>query len=233
MSTLKVITGLLCWLIAFFVGAFAWLSFLWGELWFKFIPTFFTVGLIYIGLILILKRGSTLSNHSKGLMLAFFVFLILLPLALDLHIRQQRQVLQKRAQEFLARPIPKLLIPNSEGYVGDYYVDTNSGPANGVLGYSLVLIERYATNGRMRWSARIQGEFACTGEGINPNIRSDAIDTNEEVRLYLAERNAILSKEWRMGYWQWVEDTIEMKQRIPEFDEEDVRSTPVTNSVPR
>jgi hypothetical protein len=233
MSTIKVITGLLCWLIAFFVGAFAWVSSLDGELWFKFIPTFFTVGLIYIGLILILKRGSTLSNHVKGLMLAFFVSLILLPLVLVFCIRQQRQALQRRAQEFLARPTPKLLIPNSEGYIGDYYVDTNSGPTNSVFGYSLILIGRYATNGRIRWSARIQGEFACTGEGVNPNFRSDAVDTNEEVRLYLAERNAILSKEWRMGYWQWVEDTIEMKQRIPEFDEEDARSTPVTNSVPQ
>ena len=112
-------------------------------------------------------------------------------------------------------------MPNSEGEVGGYFVDTNAGLQNGVFGYSLILIERYATKGRIRWSAVIQGQFACTGEGVNPNIRSDAIDTNEEVRLYLSERNAILAKEWRMGFWQFVEDTIEMKRTIPEIEEED------------
>jgi hypothetical protein len=30
-----------------------------------------------------------------------------------------------------------------------------------------------------------------------------------------------LAKEWRMGFWQWIEDTIELKDKIPEIEEED------------
>jgi hypothetical protein len=128
----------------------------------------------------------------------------------------------KRARNNLSQSqIPKLLIPDSNGYVGDYYIDTNSGPQNGVFGYSQILIKRYADTGRIRWSARIQGQFAGTDKGVNANIRSDAIETNEEVRAYMAERNAILAKEWRMGFWQWVEDTMEFKSVIPEIEEED------------
>jgi hypothetical protein len=140
---------------------------------------------------------------------------------LDLDIRQERKALQVRAKAFLARPIPKLLIPNSEGEVGGYYVDTNAGIANGVFGYSRVLIERYATKGRIRWSAAIQGEFAGTGDNcLNGNI-SDEVTTNVEVRRYSAESHAILAEEWRMGFWQFVEDSIEFKSVITEIEEED------------
>jgi hypothetical protein len=233
MRILKVIAGSACLFVACFLGLFAWVSFISGEPWFTLVPIAFIIGLISIGLLLILRQGSPLSSLTRGLIVVFFALLILAPVALDLWIRYDRRELQKRSQQFLARPIPKLLIPDSQGYVAGYYVDTNSGPANGVFGYSLILIERYATKGRIRWSARIQGQFACTGEGVNPNIRSDAIGTNEEVRTYLAERNAILAKEWRMGFWQWVEDTIEMKGKIPEHEEEDYHPTGVTSSVPQ
>lgn len=233
MRTLKVIAGLGCLAAALPLGMFAWVSFIWGELWFKFIPIAFTLGLVAVGLFLILRRSSVMSARAKMAIIIFFGFLVASPALLDIHIRHERKVLQTRAKEFLSRPIPKLLVPDSEGYVGGYFVDTNTGPANGVFGYSLILIERYATNGRIRWSARIQGQFACTSEGVNPNIRSDAIDTNEEVRLYLAERNAILGKEWRMGFWQWVEDTIEMKDKIPEYEEEDYHPTAATNVISR
>jgi hypothetical protein len=146
---------------------------------------------------------------------------IVSPIVLDIHIRHERAALQMRAKEFLLRPIPKLLIPDSKGEVGGYYVDTNAGIANGVFGYSRALIERYATKGRIRWSAAIQGEFACTGDNcLNGNI-SDEVTTNEEVRRYSAESHAILAKEWRMGFWQWVEDTMEFKSVIPEIEEED------------
>jgi hypothetical protein len=99
-------------------------------------------------------------------------------------------------------------------------VDTNAGVANGVFGYSRDLIERYATKGRIRWSAAIQGEFAGTGDNcLNGNI-SDEVTTNEDLRRYSAESHALLAAEWRMGFWQWIEDTIEMKDKIPEFEEE-------------
>jgi hypothetical protein len=221
MRTMKIIAGLVCIVAVFFLGLFALTAFVWGELWFKFIPVLFTLGLFVLGVYLILKWRSPFPKRAKLLIAVYISALIAGPIILDLHIRHDRRALQNRAKAFLTRPIPKLLVPDSEGYVGGYYVDTNSGPANGVFGYSLILIERYATNGRIRWSAAIQGQFACTSEGVNPNIRSDTIDSNEEVRLYLAERNAILAKEWRMGFWQWVEDTMEFKQTIPEIEEED------------
>ena len=93
----------------------------------------------------------------------------------------------------------------------------------GVFRYSRVLIDTICDQWkRIRWSAAIlQGEFACTGDNcLNPNI-SDEVTTNEEVRRYSAESHAILAKEWRMGFWQWIEDAIEMKDKIPEIEEED------------
>jgi hypothetical protein len=190
-------------------------------LWFKFIPAIFAVGLLVVGSFLIVKRRSAMSARVRLLIFLFFGILVASSALLDVHIRHESQVLQNRAKQFLLRPIPKLLVPDSEGYVGGHYVDTNAGPQNGVFGYSLILIERYATKGRIRWSAAIQGQFACTGHGVNPNIMSEAIDTDEEVRLWLAERNAILSKEWQMGFWHWVQDVIEMRLTIPEIEEED------------
>jgi hypothetical protein len=162
-----------------------------------------------------------MSVRAKMAIIIFFGILIASPALLDIHVRHERKVLQTRAKNFLLRPIPKLLVPDSNGEVGGYYVDTNAGTANGVFGYSRDLIERYATKGRIRWSAAIQGQFACTGDNcLNGNI-SDEVTTNEEVRRYSAESHAILAEEWRMGFWQWVEDTIVMKDKIPEIEEED------------
>ena len=232
MRTLKVITGLVCLALALYLGMFAWVCFIYGALWFKFIPFAFTLGLAVVGLFLILRRNSVTSARAKMAIIIFFGILIASAAVVDIHIRQERKVLQERAKAFLARPIPKLLIPNSEGEVGGYYIDTNAGTANGVFGYSRVLIGRYATKGRIRWSAVIQGEFACTGNNcLNPNI-SDEVITNEEVRLYSAESHAILAEEWRMGFWQWIEDTIEMKTKIPEIEEEDYHPE-ATNGVSR
>lgn len=172
-----------------------------------------------------------MAARAKMAIIFFFGLLIASAALADIHIRQERKALQERAKAFLARPIPKLLIPNSDGEVGGYFVDTD-GTANGVFGYSRVLIERYATKGRIRWSAVIQGEFACTGDNcLNPNISED-VTTNEEVRLYSAESHAILAEEWRMGFWQWIEDTIEMKRKIPEIEEEDYHPA-ATNAILR
>ena len=233
MRTPKVIAGLACFALAFPLGMFALVSFFWGELWFKLVPATFTLGLVAVGFFLILRRSSAMSARAKVVIIIFFGVLIVSPILLDFHIRHERKALQARAKEFLSRPIPKLLVPDSEGYVGGYEVDPKAGPQNGVFGYSLVLIERYATKGRIRWSARIQGQFASTSQGLNANIRSDAITTNEEVRLYLAERNAILGQEWRMGFWQWIEDSMEMKTKIPEIEEEDYHPTNTTNGISR
>lgn len=220
MRIIKVATGIACLVAACPLALFGWISLTAGGTWFALIPFAFTLGLLSIGLLLIVKQRSPLRLLTKRLVAAFFALLFLAPGILDVWILRNRRELQNRSQRFLARPTPKLLIPDSQGYVGGYHVDPDSGPSNDVFGYSLILIKRYATKGRIRWSAQIQAQFACTGDGVNPNIRSDAIETNAEVRLYLAERNAILAKEWRMGFWQWVEDTIEMRTKIPEHEEE-------------
>lgn len=232
MRTLKVITGLVCLAAALRLGVFACVCFIHSALWFKFIPIAFTLGLAVVGVFLILRRSSAMPARAKMAIIIFFGVFTASSVLVDIHIRHERKALQTRAKNFLSRPIPKLLVPDSNGEVGGYYVDTNAGTANGVFGYSRVLIERYATKGRIRWSAVIQGEFACTGDNcLNPNI-SDEVTTNEEVRLYSAESHAILAEEWRVGFWQWIEDTIEMKGKIPEIEEEDYPPA-ITNGVSR
>jgi hypothetical protein len=66
----------------------------------------------------------------------------------------------------------------------------------------------------------------------NSRRAGQLITTNEEVRRYSSESHAILAEEWRMGFWQWIEDTIEMKDKIPEIEEEDYHPA-VTNGVSR
>lgn len=221
MRTAKIIVGIICLAIAIYLTPFCFGMFLYSELLFKFFTLFFWCGLIVVGVFLIRRRKLPLSKGIRSLILLFLGVAIAGPIILDIHIRHERAALQMRAKEFLLRPIPKLLIPDSEGEVGGYYVDTNAGIANGVFGYSRALIERYATKGRIRWSAAIQGEFACTGDNcLNPNI-SDEVTGNKEVRRYSTESRAILVEEWRMGYWQFVEDSIEFKSVIPEIEEED------------
>jgi len=163
-----------------------------------------------------------MSKRATFLIVGFVAAFIATAGLLNIHIRLERKKLQQRAREFLVKPIPKLLTPDAEGNVGDFHAEPENGPQNGVFGYSRVLIARYAINGRIRWSARIQGEFAGISDGINSNFRSDAIETNREIQAYLAERNAILGKEWAMGYWQFIEDAMEFNDPPPEIQEEDV-----------
>ena len=221
MRMAKIIVGIICLAIAIYLTPFCFEMFLYSGLLFKLLTLVFWCGLIAAGIFLIRRRKLPLSKGARSLILLFLGVALASPIILDIHIRHERAALQMRAKEFLLCPIPKLLIPDSEGEVGGYYVNTNAGIANGVFGYSRALIERYATKGRIRWSAAMQGEFACTGDNcLNPNI-SDEVTTNEEVRRYSAESHAILAKEWHMGFWQWIEDTIEMKDKIPEIEEED------------
>lgn len=159
--------------------------------------------------------------QTQNLLVLILVFLLASPTLLVAKIRHDRQSLQERARAFLARPVPKLLQPDVDGYMGYQWVGTNEQAELNIFGRSHQLIERYATNGRIRWSAVIQGQFAVKSEHLYFPGADELERTNEEVRAYLAERNAILSDEWRMGFWQWIEDTIELKQKIPEHEEED------------
>jgi hypothetical protein len=232
MHTVKMIAGLACLVAALLLVPFAWVSFRWGELWFKFVPVLLMLGLAAVGLFMVLKRRQAMSKQVKSLMVLFLVILVTSPMLLIANIRHERRLLQGRAKAFLAHPVPMALKPDSEGYMGYEYVGTNQEAEIQILGRSRALIERYATKGRIRWSARVQGQFATTSEHLWFPGAEDIERTNQEVRAYLAERNAILSDEWRMGFWQWVEDTIEMKSKIPEHEEEDFHPTAGTNTVP-
>jgi len=238
MRTLKIIFGLGCLVAALPLGLFAWecliASNYAGELSWKFVPAAFTMGLVCTGFFLISRRGSVISARAKMVMVIFFGLLVISPALLDIHVRQERRVLQARARNFLLRAIPKVLTPNSEGYISYEYFGTNNYEAERqIMGDSQQLIKRYAKTGRIRWSARIQGQFAITGEHLNFPNSDDVERTNQEVRAWLAERNAILSEEWRMGFWQWIEDTIEMKAKIPEIEEEDDMLEGQTNHMGR
>ena len=217
MSTVKIIAGLGCLIAALFSGVFAWVCFVWGTPWFKPVPVIFTSGLVALGLFLISKRHSTLTTRAKTTVAAFAGILIVSPLILDLSIRQQRKALQVRARDFLARPVPSLFRTN---FIAGY----QARPNEEVLSVSRALIERYANNGRIRWSARIQGEMAV--QPFETASCADAAVSNDEALTYLGECKAIIDQEWRMGFWQWVEDTLELKRTIPEIEEEDSRLPP-------
>jgi hypothetical protein len=221
MRIFKVFLGLGCLLAAVPLGLFAWESLVCGELWFKLVPALCLLGLVSIGLFLISRRNSVLSARTKVLIAIFFSFLVVSPALLDMQIRHERKVLQSRAKSFLLIPVPMALSPDSNGYMGYEYEGTNDEADVRVFGHSRTLIQRYATSGRIRWSARIQGQFASTSEELWFPGAGDIQKTNQEVRAYMAERNDILGKEWRMGFWQWIEDSIEMKDKIPEFEEEE------------
>lgn len=231
MKRVKVMLGFACLVFALILAPFAWVSFRWGELWFKPVPLVFMLIFGAVGLVLIMKRHQSFSKPAKFLTLALLIILTVSPMLLIASIRHQRRVLQTRAKAFLLVPVPRALKPDSEGYMSYEYVGTNKEAEIQILGHSRELIERYATKGRIRWSARIQGQFATTSEQLWFPGADEIERTNQEARVYLAERNAILSEEWRMGFWQWVEDTIEMKSKIPEHEEEDYHPAATTNSV--
>jgi hypothetical protein len=162
--------------------------------------------------ILILKRHSRLSARTKASIGVVFGIILISGLMLNVYIRHERGILQSRAKRFLSRPIPTLFDTNSLGG----YIESRDG---NVLSRPRVLIERYATKGRIRWSAAIQGQMAMAPFGMA--ACEEGASTNQEARLYLAECKTILDEEWRMGFWQSVEDTMEMKSKIPEIEEED------------
>jgi hypothetical protein len=212
MSTVKVIAGLGCMVAALVLGPVAWVCFVYGNLWLKFVAVGSVLGLAAIGLFLILKRRSPLSKRAKMLITIFISALIISPIILDVFIRGERNALQIRAKEFLSRPVPDMFKTDAiDGY--------QARPNETVLSTSRRLIERYANNGRIRWSAAISGQFAV--QPFETASCEEAAKTNEAARIYIVDCKAIIDKEWGMGFWQWVEDTIEMKRTIPEIEEED------------
>ena len=239
MKKAKVIIGLIILAAALYYLPFVLMCFAHAELWLKWLPIAIEGGVVAAGVYFIRKRQQQFSVKAKAFLVVLLVVTIGTPALLVLKIRSDRKALQLRAQAFISRPIPTAILPNADGYIDYQYFGTNDVFGTNqmdyakrqIMGDSQKLITRYAENGRIRWSARIQGEFAITGEHLNfPN--SDVVErTNQEVRIWLAERNAILGAEWRMGFWQWVEDSIEMKHKIPEIEEEDFHPVQTTNAI--
>jgi len=147
------------------------------------------------------------------ILLLLFAVLVVGAVILDFHIRHERKLLQAQAKEFLAIPTPAMFQTNE---IGGFQAPPNET----VLSTSRALIERYAINGRIRWSARISGQLAI--QPFETAFCEDAAKTNREARIYIEDCKAIIAEEQRMGFWQWVEDTIELKMRIPEIEEEDL-----------
>ncbi len=223
--------GLVCLVAALFLVPLARAFFLWGGFWFEFIPFSFILALIATGLFLIYKRRQIMSKRARILLVLFLCVTALSHLLLVTKIQYERGQLQTRARAFLLRPMPIALKTAPKGGIEYHQVGTNEDAGIQIFGNSRDLIKRYATNGRIRWSAHIQGEFATTLDYPNVMGGEDIERTNLEVHAYMAERNAILSDEWRMGFWQAVEDTIEMKLHIPEYDEEDFHPPLITNNI--
>jgi hypothetical protein len=211
MNIVKVIAGLACMVIVLFLGAMAWISLRYGFLWFSFLLVVFALGLVASSLFLILNLRSPLSKNAKILLATFATVFSVGWIVLDSYVRFERHALQIRAKEFLSRPVPDMFKTDT---IGVYQAAPNAT----VLSISRGLIERYANNGRIRWSAAITGQFA--GQPFETASCEEAAKTNEAARLYVVECKAIIDKEWNMGFWQWVEDTIEMKLTIPEIEEE-------------
>ena len=215
MRIVKILAGLGCLAAAFCLSGFVLDSFVWGSLWFKFVPAFFILGMVAVGLVLILKSRSILSKKARAWITVFMGVVVLSPALLDLQIRHERRVLQFQAKQFLSRPVPATTRAGAEGSVGVHFV----GPYMDGLANSHSLIERYANNGRIRWSAFIDGQFAVVSGEIM--TCEDAAGTNEEARLYVADCRSLLTKIDRAGFWQFIEDTLERKKTVPEYEEED------------
>ena len=221
---MKIIAATVSLVAALLLAVFAFVSFrYWPNVALSFLPVALAASFLAISVILIVKRRSRLSLRTKALIGGVLGVLVITWFALNVYIRHERRILQSRANQFLSRPVPAPFDTNSLGG----YIESWDG---NVLSRSRALIARYAKNGRIRWFAVIQGQMATAPFGIS--ACEEVASTNQDARLYLTESKAILDEEWRMGFWQWVEDTMEMKSKIPEIEEEDAplqNPSPTTN----
>jgi hypothetical protein len=220
MRTLKVIIGCVCLIAALPVCLYAWLSIVYGPLFFKPIFAIYAIGILGCGICLIRNREGNWSKKVKVWMVMVSSFLILAPAVTVICIRHNRHLLQERAKRCLEQPIPKAVEGDVDGLVGLYYV----GQGEDALKRSHMLIKRFADKGRIRWSAVIQGQFAMSGIELSSCEAAPAVKTNEAARTYVARCKAILDDEWQMGFWQGLEDAIEFRAKIPEIEEENSHS---------
>jgi hypothetical protein len=212
MRNLKIIFGLGCIVGGLWQGAIA--LYLLGE-WTKSpiacVPAALSLALTAVGFFLMAKSDSdsALSVMSKILIATVIGALIVSSAWLDVSIRHQRRVVQMKAKSFLLRPVPEMLQTN---YIGGL------SASSGVLSRSHGLIARYANHGTIRLTSLMSARKA--GVDLELSFCNAAARTNEEARLYMAECTAVVDEVWRMGFWVWIEDTIEMRRLIPGIKED-------------
>ncbi len=214
MKIIKITVGIGYLLTAFWVGIFAIASFpRWGSVYLAIVPFLFAGCFLVFGVHLVMKWRSPSPNGAKYFIMVMTGFILASCAILDAHIRHDRRALQTRAKDFLSRPVPAVLETDS---IDGYQARENET----VLSGSRAIIQRYAHNGRIRYSAAIAGQYATQPFETASCGDADVVKTNKEIRLYLAECQSIIDEEWRMMFWQWVEDTMEMRFTVPEIEEE-------------
>lgn len=187
MRALKVICGVICLFAMPVLTLFALECYRVGEMWLVLFAFLYILGFTITGYLLIDSRSHPLSKGLKIFMTILLIAVIGIPAILDVKIRYDRAKLQARAKTFMLRPLPMVLKPNSDGYIGYEYVGTNDESEYQILGCSHSLINRYATTGRIRWSAAIQGQFAITAD--QPNVPGGRrIDEDERRTAIIYDR---------------------------------------------
>lgn len=207
----KIIAGFVCFVLAVICGWFSLMAYGWKNIIAISIPALMAAALIYIGCFLLVKRKAPLSYKAKIIIPAVFSIIFVFPFVLDAKIRFDRKVLQAQAKEFLSRPVPEMFKTNSVTWYG-------APPGETVLSESLGLVKRYAENGRIYRSSSIWAQFAA--QPFETAACEDAANGNEEALKYIKACEAIIDREAKMCYWQFVEDMIEFKFTIPEIEEE-------------
>jgi hypothetical protein len=165
---IKVIAGLICLAGALFFGFFAWFSFIFAEFWFAFVLTFFTVGLVSIGLVLIARYRFPLSKHTKKFTVGFFGVSILLPIITTGYISWSNRSDLK--PNVFATTMPRWLFDSG------YRFDFNESKA--------LVISNWITNHQSGWKRGSTDDFSPHKIQFSADNYSIQIDTNEIVFQY-------------------------------------------------
>ena len=139
-------------------------------------------------------------KKDSKIRLALIVGLILSMMLFAVHTWHERNPLQARAKEFLARPVPQMFQTNEIGGFG-------VGPNRTVLSDSRSIIEQYAVNGQIRQTSAIAAQMALSNFEIS--FCSNAAKTDKAALNYIEECKEIRDAVWRMGGRQVIENLIE------------------------
>jgi hypothetical protein len=209
-SLIKVIIGLTLLFLAFLITKFAVTRVVrYGDtiqiIW---VPVVIGVGFAILGLFLIVRWRSAMARGHKILILGASMGMpIVGAFLLHLAIGHRQSVVKHEAELFSFQAVPNIFKGDSEGGVSLRYV----GPNADGLSYSHALINRYAKDGQIPWSARINGDMSIALSELSCYERANAVTTNQQASLYLTNCRRILLDINRILFWQLVEDTINSK----------------------